>query len=111
MEFIGLCLTGCNIVHSCTLGSPTINTDIVFDRANLSLTCTSTGGPASVVVWTRNGQPVGSPYTQSQAVTNTMDTYENVLRATDISDLVGEFSCNVTNVRGSASRSIALNGK
>ena len=98
-------------MYPCTIGSPTINTDIVFDRADLSLTCTSTDGPASVVVWTRNGQLVGPSYTQSQTITNTMDgTYENVLRATGISDLVGEFSCTVTNVRGSASRSITLNG-
>ena len=83
----------------------------MFDRADLSLTCTSTGGSASVVVWTRNGQVVGSSYTQSQTVTNTINgTYENVLRATDISDLVGEFSCTVTNARGSDSRSITLNG-
>ena len=95
-----------------TLGSPTINTEIVFDRAGLSLTCTSTGGPASGVVWTRNRQSIGSSYTQTQTITNTMEsTYDNVLWANDVSDLVGEFTCTVTNDRGMDSRSIMLNGK
>ena len=96
-----------------TLGSPTINTEIVFDRAGLSLTCTSTGGPASEVVWTRNGQPIGSSYTQTQTITNTMEgTYDNVLWANDVADLVGEFICTVTNDRGTSNTgTIRLTGK
>ena len=86
---------------------------LVFDRSALTLTCTSTGGPASEVVWTRNGQPVSNNYTLSQTVTD-METgrYENELRAADIADLVGNFSCTVSNSRGvSNTRSFSYNGE
>ena len=87
--------------------------DVVFDRSALTLTCTSTGGPVSEVVWTRNGQPVSSGnYTLSQTVTD-MGTgrYGNELIAADIADLVGNFSCTVSNNRGvSNTRSFSYNG-
>ena len=73
------------------------------DRTALTLTCTSTGGPVSEVVWTRDGEPVTADYTLSQTVTDTLTgTYENVLRAANISDLMGNFSCTVSNSRGSS---------
>ena len=52
-------------------------------------------------------------YTLSQTVTD-METgrYENELRAADIADLVGNFSCTVSNSRGSSDPvEVTLNGE
>ena len=86
---------------------------VVFNRSALTLTCTSTGGPATEVVWTRNGQPVSTGYTLSQTVTDTgTGRYGNELRAADIVDLVGNFICTVSNNRGvSNTGSIVLDGE
>ena len=93
----------------CT-GAPTIPGGIQFNRAALTLTCVSNGGPASEVMWTRDGAAVSTGYTLTQTVTNTTTaTYENVLTATTIADLTGTFTCTVSNSRGTAE--IILNGE
>ena len=85
---------------------------LVFDGDTLTLTCTSTGGPVSEVIWTRNGEPVSAEYTLSQTVSDMeTGTYENVLRGADTPDLVGNFSCTVRNSRGSSSLNILRSGK
>ncbi len=84
-------------------GAPTIPDELVFSRGSLTLTCVSNGGPASEVVWTRDGVTVSTGYTLTQTVTNTATaTYENVLTATTIADLVGNFTCTVNNSRGTS---------
>ena len=90
-----------------------MNEAIQFNASALTLTCTSTGGPASEVVWTRNGQPVSTGYTLSQTVTDTeTGRYGNELRAAAIADLVGNFSCTVSNSRGSSDPvTIEITGK
>ena len=86
---------------------------IVFNRSALTLTCTSTGGPVRDVVWTRNGQLVSTGYSLSQTVTDTeTGMYKNVLRAVDLADLVGNFTCAVSNNRGvSNTMSFLFEGK
>ncbi|XP_064387176.1 uncharacterized protein LOC135335578 [Halichondria panicea] len=93
-------------------GAPTIPDELVFNRADLTLTCVSNGGPASEVVWTRDGATVSTGYTLTQTVTNTATaTYENVLTATTIADLVGTFICTVNNSRGTSNTvSFSFNG-
>ena len=77
------------------------------------MTCVSNGGPASEVVWTRNGTTVSTGYTLTQTVTDPATaTYENVLTATTIADLVGTFTCTVSNSRGTSNTAeIVLNGE
>lgn len=52
-----------------------------------TLTCTSTGSPATTVAWLKDGQPLsidGSTYQLTQAVANRAEsTYENVLTIDD----------------------------
>jgi len=72
-----------------------------------TLTCISTGSPATTVTWTRNGQPLaidGDTYQLSQTVTNRASaTYENVLTINlPLARILGStFLCTVTNVFGS----------
>ena len=77
--------------------------------------CTSTGGPPTTVTWRRNGQPLvidGIIYQQSQRVINTTTaTYANILSSRNANaNLVGSFTCIVSNARGSASESISTSG-
>ena len=106
-------LTHVSVVQCmCTVGAPTIPGDLMFSRPDLTLMCVSNGGPASGVVWTRNGDTVSTGYTLTQTVTNTATaTYENVLTATTIADLVGTFTCTVSNIRGTSTGSIAISGE
>ncbi len=86
----------------CT-GAPTIPADLVFSRSSLTLTCVSNGGPASEVVWTKDGYAVSTGYTLTQTISYSPTTsYENVLTASSIADLVGNFTCTVSNSRGTS---------
>ena len=104
-------------VYSTNSGSPSIN-GIFYDRFALTLTCTSSGGPATTVSWKKNGAIVdlqvnGTTYHQSKTVVNTTTaTYENTLSSIDAANLVGIFTCMVINSRGSSTESmITLNGE
>ena len=98
-------------------GSPSISGDISYSSDDQTLTCTSTGGPATTVVWRQNCviiQESNSNYMQNQTVTNTQTaTYENTLKVVDanvtISD--GVYTCSVSNSRGSASSSVGIGSK
>ena len=66
-----------------------------------TLTCTSTGGPASTVTWRRNGVPLTADsfeYAFTQVITNAVEaTYGNVLtvRAKNL----GDYTCSIGNTR------------
>ena len=92
-------------------GSPSI-TFLLFDRNSTSLTCTSTGGPPTTVSWRKNGVPVDlSLYEQSQRLVDAESaTYQSVLFSDDVTNLVGAFTCEVSNVRGTAQETVELNG-
>ena len=78
------------------------------------LICTSTDGPPTTVTWKRNDQPLvidGNRYQQSQRIINTTTaTYHNILSSNDRANLVGSFTCIVSNARGSANKSISTDG-
>ena len=102
-------------VYPVTSGSPSI-TGLLYNRSTLTLTCTSTGGPATAVTWRKNGAVVevdGTIYHQSQRVVDTRTaTYENILSSSVAANFIGTFSCTVTNSRGSPSTSsVTLNGE
>ena len=101
-------------VYTVNFGSPSI-TGLLYNRSTLTLTCNSTGGPATTVTWRKNGavvEVVGTTYHQSQRVVNTRTAaYENTLSSSTVANLVGTFTCTVTNSRGSSNdRNVTLNG-
>ena len=73
----------------------------MFDRNLTTLTCTSTGGPPTTVTWRKNGVPVDlSLYEQSQRLVDAVEaTYQSVLFNDNVTDFVGTFTCEVSNVR------------
>ena len=95
-------------------GAPIIDPELSLDHETSTLTCTSSGGPATTVVWTKDGQELkfgGSSFSQVQVVNNTINsTYLNILKASMTSDLVGMFSCRVVNDRGTSNTSSKLLG-
>ena len=86
-------------------------TSLLYDR-NTTLTCTSTGGPPTTVTWRKNGILVDdSVYERSQRlVFSENSTYENILFNDNITNFVGSFTCEVSNVRGSFEETVELNG-
>ena len=103
-----------SIIHT---GSPSISGDISYSRVDQTLTCTSTGGPATTVVWRQNCvviQKHDSNYIQSQTVGNTQTaTYNNTLNIVGANAMVsdGVYTCSVSNSRGSASSSVGIGSK
>ena len=93
-------------------GSPSI-ASIMFNRTIKIITCTSTGGPPANVIWRKNDMPLNdSLYQQSQRLVDAETaTYNNVLFNNDAASFVGNFTCQVTNVRGTAIKIVHLNGK
>ena len=88
-------------------GTPVISEDPVFtltseDPVEFTLTCTSTGGPATTVTWT----PMGNDVTQLQNAASA--TYTHTLTVTG--RVPGEYTCSVSNDRGTATRSITVQG-
>ena len=69
-----------------------------------TLTCISTGGPATTVTWTRDGATVSydDSHTLMQTVTDqATSTYSNVLTVTGREP--GNYQCTVANERGNSS--------
>ncbi len=85
---------------------------MLFDRNLTTLTCTSTGGPPTTVIWRKNGVPVNvTLFERSQRLVNAESaTYENVLYDDDIANFVGSFTCGISNVGGTVVETVELNG-
>ena len=83
------------------LGIISVKKEIVFTLITESplvftLTCTTTGGPATTVEWTRNGRRMY--YSRSSVVVDTQhSTYEN--KITVRGRFLGVYSVNVSNSR------------
>ena len=92
-------------LFSLPTGEITIPDEITFqledaDTPVFNLTCTSTGGPVSTVSWRMNGTMLSddSTYSINSEVTDgTTATYTHTLTVTG--KLVGEYECNVSNIR------------
>ena len=80
-----VCRVSLEIIFILSLAQPTIAALTVQQTSSSSftLTCTSTGSPATTVTWRRNGQLLtidGNTFEMTQTVTNrAASTYENVL--------------------------------
>ena len=88
------------------LGNVTIAGGVTYDPTTRTLTCISTGGPATTVTWTRDSTTVteGTKTVLSNTVTA---QYNHTLNAT----VAGEYTCTVANNKPStASASITVPG-
>ena len=88
--------------------------ELISTTPTFTLTCTSTGGPATTVTWTSNNSAVtedSAHHITSQVLTNaTTATYIHTLTVTG--RLVGEYECNVSNNKPSSSSGmLAVVGK
>ena len=82
---------------------------VTTDPPVFTLTCVSTGGPATTVTWTRDGAavPYNAKHVLTQTVTDTfIITYNNVLTVTGREP--GNYVCSVTNDRTAQSATASL---
>ena len=99
-----------NSIHA---GSPNV-TSLTFDDQSRTLTCTSTGGPATTVTWRRDGTVItlNATYKQTKNLVDAVNgTYQTVLAidpSVGQSDLVGTYNCTVENDRGESSETVVV---
>ena len=92
-------------------GSPSV-TSLTYNNRSRTLTCTSTGGPATTVTWRRNGVVItlNATYQQTKTLVNSVTgTYQMALTidsSVEPSGLVGNYNCTVENIRGTSSKSV-----
>ena len=89
-------------------GSPNV-ADLTFNHQSNTLTCTSTGGPATIVTWKNDGVVItlNATYQQTQIVTdNSTATYQTVLTIDKSVGIVGTYNCTVENARGTSSMTV-----
>ena len=90
------------------------NVSVKYDRTSQTITCTSTGGPATDVTWSKDNINIrftmGGIYEHSQIIINTTSaTYENRLRIVDkSSEAAGTYTCQVINSRGSVNGNLYI---
>ena len=91
-----------------------LDTDPATDPPVFTLSCTSTGGPATTVSWRRDGTMLSdnsNNYITSQVVNSVTATYTNTLTVTG--RLAGHYQCSVSNVRtpSGSTQSLVVVGK
>ena len=103
-----VCLYSFLISH-CHAGTPNV-TELTFDRESRTLTCTSTGGPATTVTWTKDGAVItpNTTHQQTQMIVDTVEgIYQNTLtiaQSVTGDNLYGLYSCMVENLRKHSNR-------
>ena len=84
-------------------------TSLILNGQSRTLTCTSTGGPATTVTWKRDGAVItpNAIYQQTKRLVDPIaSTYKTVLTidpSVGQSGIVGTYSCTVENARGESS--------
>ena len=82
---------------------------------NFTLNCTSTGSPATTVIWRKDEMVLssGGQYEMIQTLQDGVTaTYNNILVVSGTpSALLGVYSCSILNEIGTATRNITINGK
>ena len=87
------------VIISHLLGDITIVGDVVtFDSDQLTLTCISTGGPATTVTWTRDSTTTVTEGTQTVLDDPETAQYTHTLTVTT----GGEYTCTVANNKPSS---------
>ena len=101
------------IICQSLLGSPVV-TSLRYDSWSRTFTCTSTGGPATSIIWRKNGAVITLNATHQQTkrvVDPVIGTYQTVLTidpSVSQSDTVGAYNCTVENARGRSSRTVIV---
>ena len=99
-------------LHSLPAPPSITHLGFMYGSTSSTLTCISTGSPATNVTWMRDGQPLtlsGSTYQLTQTVANRkLSTYENVLIINCATpDIIGNtYNCTVVNALGKVSRTL-----
>ena len=97
-------------------GSPSV-TSLTYDEQSRTLTCTSTGGPATTVTWRRDWVVItlGATYQQTKSLVDPVNgTYQTVLAiesSLDQRSIEGTYSCTVENDRGESSETVIVPGE
>ena len=90
-------------------------TSLTFDDQSRTLTCTSTGGPATNVTWRRDGVVIAlnDTYQQTKSVVDPVNgTYQTVLTiGQSVGQIVGTYNCTVENIRGGSSETVIVPGE
>ena len=71
----------------------TVDSDLNGESPQFTLTCTSTGGPATTVTWTRNSETVSGGMTVLDNPVTAQ--YTHTLTVTE--ELEGQYQCTVSN--------------
>ena len=102
-----------NSIHA---GSPNV-TNLSYEEQSRTLTCTSTGGPATNVTWRRDGIVItlNDTHQQTKRVVDSVNgTYQTVLTINSSvgqDDIVGTYTCTVENDRGESSQTVVVSGE
>ena len=100
-----------NCIHA---GSPTV-TSVTFDDQSRTLTCTSTGGPATTVIWRRDGVVItlNTTHQQTNRVVDPVEgIYQTVLTInSSVGQIMGIYNCTVKNIRGESSKTVFVPGE
>ena len=91
------------ILSNSPVATPSV-TNLTYNSERRTLTCVSTGSPATTVSWTKDGDKLtvdGTTYRMTQTVEDrTTSTYENVLALSG--DDAGVYKCTVVNALGAS---------
>ena len=102
-------------IHSIHPAGNTSITSLIYETKTQTFVCTSTGGPATNVVWSKNNIIVDDRWTYEHSkiiIDRTSATYESRLKIVDKSSkAAGNYTCMVSNSRGSTQKSLHLEGK
>ena len=94
---------------------PSTISSLTYDEESRTLTCVSTGSPATTVSWMRDGLSIddSTHYTHTQTVTDrASSTYSNVLRVSEGAPggVAGTYTCTVYNLLGNSTREVVAFG-
>ena len=98
-------------------GSGSLNITLTYNDLSRTLTCTSTGGPATTVTWRKDGIVIALNATHQQtkrlvdAVAGTYQTVLTIDSSVDQSDILGTYNCTVKNDRGESSETVVVPGE
>ena len=100
-----------NSIHA---GSPNV-TNLSYEEQSRTLTCTSTGGPATNVTWRRDGIVIilNDTHQQTKSVVDPVEgTYQTVLTInSSVGQIMGIYNCTVKNIRGESSKTVFVPGE
>ena len=75
----------------------TVDSDLNGESPQFTLTCISTGGPATTVTWTRDSETVSGELFSNSIVLNNATTAQYTHTLTVTGRLGGQYQCTVSN--------------